>query len=289
MTPFVKRSCWIVVFAFGSVTPAMANQPPGPGVGLAQTLMLPLMALFTALGGAYAILRAKKSRLEKIGKWVAIGVLFLWGFTHEGASLLVTCLFGTVAVYRGVRMVAWGMKSETSATVRSPRVPGWRLISAGVMMSLVALYLMGRALVFVNYWPEPYQRAHITYLKKLLASEIAYGRTQRQQTGGTRFYRIKPDYDSERYIQELLRHGNVRVDFSPDEKHFTFHVLPYSKFPPWPYPFWTKQGSYRADETGQIRMVWVRRSDEACPGDAAVVMKVEEEDIHEATEGTNAR
>jgi hypothetical protein len=71
------------------------------------------------------------------------------------------------------------------------------------------------------------------------------------------------------------------VDFDPDDKHFTVYVLPYSKFPPWPYRIWTKQGSYRADETGQIRMIWVKRVDEICPADAPIVIKVDEEDIRE--------
>src|SRR5260370_36518675 len=51
MNQFVKRFYLIVVFVFGCVTPVMANQPPGPGVSLPQILMLPLMALFTALCG----------------------------------------------------------------------------------------------------------------------------------------------------------------------------------------------------------------------------------------------
>ncbi|MGB7846038.1 MAG: hypothetical protein WBL63_10510 [Candidatus Acidiferrum sp.] len=126
-------------------------------------------------------------------------------------------------------------------------------------------------------------------LKRLLASEIANGRAKKQQTGETRFHNIKPGDDSEWYTRELLRHGNVRMDFNPDEKHFTVYLLPYSKVPPWPYRFWTKQNSYRADETGQIRMILVRQRDEVCPADAPVVMKVEEEDIREMTQGTNTR
>jgi hypothetical protein len=60
-----------------------------------------------------------------------------------------------------------------------------------------------------------------------------------------------------------------------------FFVSPYSKFPPRPYRHWTKQRSYRADETGQIRMIWVQRTDEACPADAPIAMKADEEEIRE--------
>jgi hypothetical protein len=287
MNSLGKHFFVIVAVVLACATPAMANQPPGPGVSLPQILILPLMALFTALGGGYSILRSE--RKYTFGKWIAIVVLFIFGFTHEGASLLVTCLFGAVAIHRGVRMIKWGLKPMASGTEPSSGVPGWRLICAGAILSVVALYLMGSAVVFVNYWPDIYQRGQVSQLKRLLASEIAYGRAQKEQTGETRFYSIKPGDDSEWYTRELLRHGNVRVDFNPDEKHFTVYLLPYSKFPPWPYRFWTKQNSYRADETGQIRMILVQRRDEVCPADAPVVMKVEEEDIREMTQGTDTR
>jgi hypothetical protein len=264
----------------------MANQPPGPGVALPQVFMLPMMALLTALGGGYAILHAEtKSRGEKVTKWISIVVLFLFGFTHEGASTMVTCLFGAAVVYRGVRMISWGMHFKASPGKPRPMVPSWRLIPAGLLMILAAFYLIGSALVFVSYWPDAYEGMQVAALKKVLASEIAYGRTQKQRTGEVRFYRIKAGDDSDRYAEELLHHGNVRVDFSPDAKHFSVYILPYSKFPPWPYRSWTKQGSYRADESGTIRMVWVQQQGEVCPADAPIVMKVAEDDIREAIEG----
>ncbi len=74
---------------------------------------------------------------------------------------------------------------------------------------------------------------------------------------------------------------NTKGRLSPGKPNRTSQVLPYSEFPPWPYGHWTKQGSYRADETGQIRMIWAKRADEVCPADAPIVMKVEEKDIRE--------
>lgn len=288
MKGLTKRCACIFVFALLSVSPAFANQPPGPGVGLPQILMLPMMALFTALGGGYAILRAeKKTRLGKAAKWIAIVVLFVLGFTHEGFSMLVTVLFGVFAISRGARMIRWGMRSAKSPAMPGAAVQTWRLITAGALMSAMALFLIGSALVFVNYWPDIYQRWQIINLKRVLASEIAYGRAQKQQTGETRFYRIKSGDNNDGYADELLRHGNVRVDFSSDQKHFTIYILPYSKFPPWPYRLFTKQGSYRADEGGQIRMVQVQRRDQVCPPDAPVVMTVQEEDISEAIKGAD--
>jgi hypothetical protein len=311
LNSFIKRCCCIAFFIFCLVTPALANQPPGPGMSLPQILMLPMIALLTALGGGYAILRLRKrSRFIRIVRGGVITILFLLGFTHEGFSMLVTLIFGVLALVRGIRMIVWGAKpakpaesaeSEPSDSPEPgaspekspsqepwPKVSRWRLITAGMLLSVVAIYLMGSALVFVNYWPDSYQYSQVEYLKKLLASEIAYGRTQKQQTGETRFHRIKPGEVGPWYYSEiLLRHGNVRVDFSPDDKHFTIYILPYASFPPWPYRFWTNQGSYRADESGEIRMVRVREQNQICPPDAPVVMKVEESDIQDAMKGLN--
>jgi len=274
MKPPLKRFFMIIVLVFGCVPPVMANQPPGPGVSLPQILMLPLMAFFTVLAGAYPILRSEqKSRIGRAGKWLGLAVLFILGMINEFFSMLVTCLFGSIAVYRGVRLVNWGWKSNSRSETHK-----WRLTLAGVALCLLALFLMGSAVVFVGYWPDLHQSYQVNALKRLIAFEIAYGRTAKERTGETRFYKVRPG-DGNEYAQAVLRRGNVSVNFDSDDKHFTVFVLPYSKFPPWPYRHWTKQGSYRADETGQIRMIWVQRSDEVCPADAPVVMKVDEEDI----------
>lgn len=281
MTKFVHRFFWIFLIVQTFTTPAMANQPPGPGVSLPETLMLPMMALLTALGGGYRILLAEpRSRSSRIFRGLALAALFVFGFVHEGISMMVTCFFGALVIYRGVRMVYWGTRGQPSPPLSGSMAARLRLITAGVLMSFFAVYLMGSAIVFVNYWPDAYQHYQVTALKKILASEIAYGRMQQKQTGEVRFYRITPE--SSPFSEDLLRHGNVHMDFSPDKKHFTVYILPYSKFPPWPYRSLTKQGSYRADESGQIRMFSVRRGDELCPADAPVVMKVEEDDIREA-------
>src|SRR5258708_7033762 len=155
MNSLIKRFCLAVVLVLVGVSPTLANQPPGPGVSLPQILMLPLMALLTAVGGAYSILRAeKKSRLGRAGKSVAVAVLFLLGFMHEFASMLVTCVFGAIAIYRGVRMVRWGWKPAASAPMTDSGPRGWRLTRAGVALCVVALFLTGSAVVFVGYWPD---------------------------------------------------------------------------------------------------------------------------------------
>lgn len=285
----VRGTCRTLVLLILVTTPAFANQPPGPNVALAEVLMLPLMALLTAVGGGYAILRARKtqSKFPRVANWLIVVVLLLFGFTHEGFSVMVTILFGYLAVSRGVRMIAWGTKSRTPAGdqatgEQAPNISSVRLKTAGVLLILIALFLVGDAIAFVGYWPGFYQNNQESQLKKFLASEIAYGRAQKQTSGNLRFYPVKPDDTSHWAAQDLAKGKNVRIEFAPDNKHFTVYILPYSHFPPWPYRLFTTQHSYRGDETGEIRMISVRRQDQICPPNAPVVMKVDEQDIRDA-------
>lgn len=93
-------------------------------------------------------------------------------------------------------------------------------------MCLVALFLMGSAVVFVGYWPDLYQGGQVRNLKRFLAFEIAYGRKKEEETGQIRFYGIKPGDENE-YVRQLLQHHNVRVDFDPGQAlhYFRFAVL----------------------------------------------------------------
>jgi len=58
-------------------------------------------------------------------------------------------------------------------------------------------------------------------------------------------------------------------------------MLPKARFPFFPYNHLTSQPTYRADETGKIRMISVHHQDAVCPPDAPVVMQVTEQDIQE--------
>ena len=46
-----------------------------------------------------------------------------------------------------------------------------------------------------------------------------------------------------------------------------------------PYNYLTAVPSYRADETGQIRMIRAKRKGQVCPTDAPVIMKIEVQDL----------
>ena len=284
MKNLARRSYWLAFFIFAFAVPAFANQPPGPGVALPQILMLPLMAAFTAVGGGYAILKARRQKeklykLRRISTWVIVTFLFVFGFTNEGASVIVTFVFALFAVQRAIRLMVWGIRSKPApAAAPGPRTPSWRLITAGALLIVVVLFLMGSAVAFVDYWPDLHEHYQVQAARAFIASEIAYGRDQQQRTGEVRYYRIKAGEDRP-WFTHYLAARNARVEFSADDKHFTVYILPSSRFPFWPYSYLTTQGSYRGDESGKIRMIRVRQRDQLCPPNAPVVMTVSEDDI----------
>jgi hypothetical protein len=73
--------------------------------------------------------------------------------------------------------------------------------------------------------------------------------------------------------------AGARVEYASDGSGFTVFMLPKTAFPFFPYNYLTSQPSYRADGSGQIRMIEVHDRATACPPDAPVVAQVGEADI----------
>ena len=292
----VRHCAVIAVLAFGTAVPAYANQPPGPGVLFPAILMIPMVELFTALGGAYVLLRRQPKGRFSFGLRILFGVvLFLFGATHEGAGALVTLVLCAFALVRAIRMVIWGVAPRTRPLAPAPppsavssdglalaapmaAAHDWRMATAGVAMGLAAVFLCGSAFAFVGYWPEFQEHYQLSAVRRFLAAQLAYGHAQKQQFGHTQFAAVGDD-EAANLAEELRHDKNVRIEFSPDHSHFTVLLLPNSRFPHWPYSLFTSQGSYRADESGQIRMIRAHRTDEVCPPDAPVVSQVTENEV----------
>jgi hypothetical protein len=257
--------------------------------------MLPMMALLTALGGGYAILRSP-TKGTLVRRFLLGFLLFVLAAIHEAFGLLVTVLLCILALKRAVRLFVWGIKaraseadpfklgSESDITPINPSEAGvrsWRLISAGIALAVITVFLTGSAFAFIGYWPDFHEHLQVLTLRRFLAEEIAYGRAQLKQFGQTRFRAIGDGKESDTWGEGLASDKNVRIEFSPDRSHFTVLLLPNSRFPFWPYSLFTTQGSYRADESGQIRMIRVHRADEVCPPDAPVIRQVTENEVVE--------
>ena len=88
-------------------------------------------------------------------------------------------------------------------------------------------------------------------LKNFVSYQIAYAREQKAQSG-------QPGFDKAARDVYFKAYPHARVEYSPDNKKFTV-VVPPEYVPVFPHNYMTAMPSYRADETGQIRMirVWI--------------------------------
>lgn len=104
---------------------------------------------------------------------------------------------------------------------------------------------------------------------------------EEEKNGRKRYHKInKEDKYIPDKISQFVLHSNLRkrIDFDSDMQHFTVFLLP-GKMLIFPYNHIMPQPSYRADESGKIRMIEVSKKDLECPPDGRVVLNIEQEDI----------
>ena len=271
-----RQQIILYVFAgiFFSTGTAMANNPPSGQTFLSVISILPLMIIFSMIGGAYEVLkRLKPKKLSKVLRISGIAVAILFSMSHEGFAVLVTFIFGMIAIVRGFRMLGWGLEAlargEKPAHLTAARP--WRLISCSVSLIVFTLFLSGFSVVFLSPLHNEYKYHRMERaLKEFVIHQIAYAHKHKTATGQPRFDEAAQDV----YFGSFT---NTRVEYSPDGNHFTV-VMPPDFLPIFPYNYLTAVPSYRADETGQIRMIRVRKKDQLCPVDAPVIMKIEVQD-----------
>jgi hypothetical protein len=235
------------VFAgiFLSTGTAMANNPPSGQTFLSMISILPFMIIFSMIGGAYEVLkRLETNKPLKVLRNIGIVLAILFSMAHEGFAALVTIIFGIIAIVRSFQMLGWGLgaltRGEKPAHLSAAR-PG-RLIACSVFLIVVTVFLAGLSFVF----------------QSTLHSEYKY---QRMEAALKEFVYFKA-------------YPNTRVEYSPDGNHFTV-VMPPDFLPIFPYNYITAVPSYRADETGQIRMIRAKKKGQLCPVDAPAIMKIE--------------
>lgn len=249
-----------ILLVLSTAIPVLANQPPGPQVILSEILILPAMIIFSMIGGAYAVL----SQIQKKNPWVLLVVLsilaILLSGMQEGIGALVAITFGVIALQRGVRMIMWGFhaRSNHEKPEHLIKVKSWLMIPSSVFLVTITFFLVGMAVAFVGYWPEIGHERREKNLKEFITRQIAYRQLDKSKK------------------DELF--GGL-VEIFEDKELFTTYMLPSERFPLFPYNYLTTQSSYRADETGQIRMIRVHKKEHLCPADAPVVMKIGKKDI----------
>jgi hypothetical protein len=270
--------------------PAAANEPPRPQLMVAETLLLPLMILLSAAGGAYTILRAlqptRKARTALKASAAVLAVLAS-GAT-SGIAVVVVAIFAALALRRGVQMVRWSLRARSAhgrpAYLTAVSAP--RLMGAGVALLVLTTSLLGMAVAFAAYWPmgeETRQQA----FRNFVAYQMAVGRRAQVQAERTHRTAGPAGTAAPRSCAIGLPPG-ARLEYASDGRDFTVLLPPKTAFPFFPYNYLTSQPSYRADGTGAIRMIAVHDRDTVCPPEAPVVTRVSEAEIQHMLERINA-
>jgi hypothetical protein len=287
--------------------PAWANNAPGPMELLPTTLILPLMAAFTAIGGGYTAMRAQGIKRRMVLAFFVGLVANVFCMTHEGLGAVGALVFGSIAIVRAAKLIAWGRvpRREPAPPAppeppvpsalfpyeipppqpppqprRPPLPPPGRLIAAGRALAVVTVALAGMSISAVPMG-SPHNdstgRLEAT-IKAIVAHELALGRQHRDDRGTAH-------YDTP--SKPLTRWGG-RGEFKlgPGGKSFQVWVWP-TRFPLFPfnylgtYDYQDESFAYRhglpslyADESGQIRMIAVNRTGQRCPADAPVYFRV---------------
>jgi len=269
----------IILYVFAGVFfftgTAMANNPPSGQTFLSMISILPLMIIFSMIGGAYEVLkRLKPDKSSKVLPIIGIALAILFSMVHEGFAALVTIIFGFIAIVRSFRMLGWGLgaltRGEKPAHLSAARP--WRLMACSVFLVVVTVFLAGLSFVFQSTLHSEYKyRTMESELKEFVRYQIAYAHEHKTATGRSRF-------DEAAQNLYLKAFPNTRVEYSLDGNHFTVGMPP-DYLPVFPYNYLTAVPSYRADETGQIRMIRAKRKGQLCPADAPVIMKIDVQDL----------
>jgi hypothetical protein len=291
----MKKACIFfaaIMVVLVNVQPAMANLGPDPHVPMALALMVLGIALLSLLGGAYAIIDRKGIKKRPVIK----GIVAVFGVgapigIDAGIGLIMAVIFSIYALFRAVQMLIWSVQARSFHKDRA-HIAGaspLRLAAAGVSLIILTVFLMGMVVTFAGYgtWfdrPRMQEIKAEEEIRLFTYYQIAYARSQAEKTGQMIYGPLPAEI-----VNEIVKgtgfvkpSPHIRIEYSPDRKHFTAFRLPDKPFPFFPYNYLTTQPSYRADETGEIRMIRVHRKDQLCPEDAPVVMRIENRDIEDA-------
>lgn len=277
----IRMGCLVLSLILLTAGPAAANQPPGPQMLVAEILMLPLMVLLSVAGGAYVILQTlqPKRKVRSVLTVAAAVLAILTSATSGGIALVMVAIFAALALQRGVQMIWWGFRARSAETKpshlaqASPR----RLLPAGAALIVITTFLTGMALCFAAYWPMG-EGVRQKVFREFVVYQVAVGRQEQAKTGRVRYRRIEAQTPSQTSCPIHLPAG-ARVEYVPDTTSFTLLLPPKTRFPLFPYNYLTSQPSYRADGTGQIRMIEVHDPDTICPSDGPIVARLSEAEI----------
>ena len=218
---------YVCVGIFLSSGPAMANNPPSGQTFLSMISILPIMIIFSMIGGAYAVLKQQKpDKSSKVFPIIGIVLAILFSMAHEGFAALVTIIFGMIAIVRGFQMLGWGLGALTHGEkpVYLCDARPWRLMACSVSLIAITVFLVGLSLVFHGSLVKAYKYKDMeAALKEFVIHQITYAHKKKVETGQSRF-------DEAAQNVYLKNYPNTRVEYSPDGNHFTV-VIPSEDVP----------------------------------------------------------
>ena len=276
----MKRVVFLVILLmFSLAPPALGNIGPSPETLLAEVLILPIMMIVSLVGGGYAVLNrlgGKKSGWRPAGAIIAIFI----STVDDDPATLVALIFAVIALARGLQMIRWGWRarSRQERPEHLTQANPWRLIPAGVTLVPVTIFLLGIPFAFHGYSPALIAQRHA--LIDFVTYQLAYADLEEWRTGEQRFHKITKDDPEHLHFASGFPLGvgkpiwdyRAQVEYGPDGKTFTVRILPHT-VPFFPYNYFSARPSYYADQTGQIRMIYVHNR-ERCPADAPVTVHV---------------
>jgi hypothetical protein len=240
------------------------------------------MALLTLLGGGYTVLwRLRQQHSGPVGPvspiipLAALGVFILSG-ANTAVGSLIALVFGILALSRGLSMLAWGREvcSSQERPNHLKQARPWRLMPAGVLLTLVSLFGLGMVVAFVGYYQESPESIE-KELQAFMRHQLTYAREEEARTGQRRFDRTTPKELHEWFGPTSILRREVHADYGTEAQRFTVYITPCCTLLFFPYYYLTSRPTYRADDTGEIRMVYVHRDNVRCPADAPVVLRVD--------------
>jgi hypothetical protein len=280
------KARWLILLLTFVATPLLANQPPGPQELLAVISLISLMMLLTLLSGGYAILKRLTPRSLTVLKILGVFVLVFLGTSAEG--ILMALGFVIFALFRAVHMIAWGVIARGTPRPEHLRdAQPRRLILAGVVLIFVTVFLaftffafLGTTSVGDKYRIES-MRDYVA-LRLALRTPPSPQRAELEKDAASRLMSL----EGRMKRREAAGRNDPGVRIDEAGNHFVVYMMPgVMRTPLPPYNLFVDLPTYRADETGVIRMKLVHSRDELCPPDAPVIDRVGNEDIRAVLAG----
>ncbi len=260
---------WIILLS--CALPAEANIPPAPQAFSGLIYIQVAIVLFSLIGGAYTIMHRQKPQKKgsAIFGWTwrgLLAVILVFIFSVPEVSFIIALVFGYIALKRGIMMMNWSKRCGAEAKPEFEGVSSKKLLFSGSALALSTLVALSLVFMFYQPWYGRYKDDQL--LLRMLKSKLRFGAENKHENGHPYYPRENDQYSHS---------SKFKFIYGKDDESFTILVLP-DKLPPFPYNQLVSMPTFRADQTGQIRMLLVHNNFEECPADAPVVHVVDEKE-----------